>query len=118
VVLLNGPKAVGTFALVDSGADSCVFPASLAAPLGIALPNQRSCVFCGIGADAQVAFYEKIEMGLWDTAAKKMGYRFAVYAGFCPSMEHVGMGLLGQDGFFSQFKVIVDYRAGCFDIEP
>ena len=62
--LINGQKSVRTFALVDSGADTCVFPASLAAQLGIVLPNQNSLVFTGTGKDPQVAFYENIKVAV------------------------------------------------------
>ncbi len=29
---------------------------------------------------------------------------FDLYAGFCDTLEHVGLGLLGQVGFLSRFK--------------
>jgi hypothetical protein len=118
IFLINGPKVVRVFAVVDSGADSCVFPASLASHLGIVLPNQNSSVFCGTGNDAQLAFYEDIKVAVWSVVDRKIALTFDLYAGFCSTMEHVGLGLLGQDGFFSKFKVSIDHRNQCFDIEP
>jgi len=82
------------------------------------LPNQNSSVFCGTGNDAQLAFYEDIKVAVWSVVDRKIALTFDLYAGFCSTMEHVGLGLLGQDGFFSKFKVSIDHRNQCFDIEP
>lgn len=117
IFLFKGQKSIRTFALVDSGADNCVFPASFATQLGIALPNQNTCVFCGTGKDPQVAFYENIGVVVWSVANKSVAFTFELYAGFCSTMEHTGLGLLGQDGFFSKYKVTIDQRNQCFDIE-
>jgi hypothetical protein len=45
LVLQNGIKTVATLAIVDSGADTCIFPASLAGQLGITIPNQKRVSF-------------------------------------------------------------------------
>ena len=117
VLLIHGHRSVRTFALVDSGADTCVFPGSLAGQLGIVLPNQNSLVFSGTGKDPQVAFYENIKVAVWSLTDRKVALTFDLYAGFCSTMEHAGIGLLGQDGFFSRFKVTIDHRNQCFDID-
>jgi len=47
LTLQRNNLSVNALALVDSGADECLFPASLAGQLGIAIPNQNSFVFSG-----------------------------------------------------------------------
>jgi hypothetical protein len=41
---------------------------------------------------------------------------FPLYAGFCETMEHIGMGLLGQDGLFSRFAVSFHHAHNYFEI--
>jgi hypothetical protein len=38
-------------------------------------------------------------------------------AGFTEGLESVGLGLLGQTGFFDQFTVTFNHRAGVFHVE-
>jgi hypothetical protein len=42
----------------------------------------------------------------------------SIYTAFCSTLEHLGMGLLGQDGFFSRFDVAVRHRSSFFEIIP
>jgi Aspartyl protease len=110
---------VGALAIVDSGADSCVFPASLAAQLGIAIPNSNASIFSGTANAPQIAYYETIKVGVWDRSNvnNPIPIQFDLYAGFCETLEHVGLGLLGQAGFFSQFLVRFDHDNQFFDVE-
>ena len=41
---------------------------------------------------------------------------FPLYAGFCETLEHIGMGLLGQEGFFSRFAVSFNNAQSYFEI--
>jgi hypothetical protein len=105
----NGRQAV-VFALIDSGADSCVFPASVADSLGIAIPNDRAAAFSGSKNEVQIAYYEQIQATILDmdspgSETNQETITFPLDAGFCDTLEHVGMGLLGQEGFFSLFSV-------------
>jgi hypothetical protein len=43
--------------------------------------------------------------------------QFPVYAGFTTGMNELGMGLLGQAGFFARFKITFDYRKGVDTID-
>ena len=43
--------------------------------------------------------------------------QIAVYVGFTTGMDQHGMGLLGQAGFFENFKVTFDYKSKIFTIE-
>jgi hypothetical protein len=110
-LLLNkGEKSVIAYATVDSGADNCVFPASIGLALGIDLPNPRSSLFSGSRDEPQVAYYEQIDVTILPMESQQIPadqepLSFPLYAGFCDTLEHVGMGLLGQAGFFSRFDV-------------
>jgi len=109
------------FALIDSGADSCVFPASVAETLGISIPNQNSSRFSGSRSEAQIAYYEQIQATILPMNAPKIEPNQAplnlpLYAGFCETLEHVGMGVLGLEGFFSRFSVNFQYADGYFEI--
>ena len=114
-LLLNkGEKSVIAYATVDSGADNCVFPASIGLALGVDLPNPRSSLFSGSRDEPQVAYYEQIEVTILPMESQQISPQistdqeplsFPLYAGFCDTLEHVGMGLLGQAGFFSRFEV-------------
>jgi hypothetical protein len=43
--------------------------------------------------------------------------QIAVYVGFTTGMDQHGMGLLGQAGFFENFKVTFDYKKKIFTVE-
>ncbi len=44
--------------------------------------------------------------------------QFLVYAGFTVGMDQLGIGLLGQTGFFDRHKITFDYGNALFIIEP
>jgi hypothetical protein len=44
--------------------------------------------------------------------------QFSVYAGFTTGMDQIGIGLLGQSGFFDRHKITFDYKSKLFTIEP
>src|SRR5208337_1173457 len=96
VTLERGGLSIATFAIVDSGADNCLFPASLAGQLGIATPNQNAYVFSGTSEQGQIAYFETVKATIWNGQPQEQPITFELYAGFCDTLEHVGMGLLGQ----------------------
>ncbi len=59
-------KHIVIYALVDSGADICLFPASLAGQLGITIPNQNTYIFSGTSAQPQIAYFETVKATLWN----------------------------------------------------
>ena len=110
LLLSKGDRSVLAYAIVDSGADSCVFPASLATTLGITIPNERPALFSGTLDESQIAYFEEIQVTILplessEITADQEPVTFPLYAGFCDTLEHVGLGLLGQEGFFSRFQV-------------
>jgi len=116
VLLRKGPRSLLTYAIVDSGADQCIFPASLATHLGITIPNPNTYVFSGTQDSPQIAYFDTVTATLWNWNPAEAVITFELYAGFCQTLEHVGLGLLGQDGFFSRFTVNFDSRNLQFDV--
>jgi hypothetical protein len=114
--LQYGQRSIFSVAIVDSGADSCLFPASIARQLGIPIPNQRVSVFSGTADTPQLAYFETVKATISNPDATAAPVQFDLYAGFCETLEHVGLGLLGQNGFFSRFSVSFDYAANSFDV--
>ena len=109
------------FALIDSGADSCIFPASVAESLGISIPNANASRFSGSSNEVQVAYYERVTatilpMDAPNIESNQAPINFPLYAGFCESLEHVGMGILGLEGFFSRFSVNFHYAQSYLEI--
>jgi hypothetical protein len=116
VLLRKNGKAVTSLSLIDSGADFCMFPASTAKLLGISLPTKRKLVFSGTAGTPQIAYFERVEAKIWNGNESEAPITFELNAGFCESLEHLGMGLLGQDGFFSQFSVAFDLPSRLFHV--
>jgi hypothetical protein len=121
LLLEKDDKQMIVFALVDSGADSCVFPASVAETLGIPIPNQSVSVFSGSSDKPQIAYYEQIQASILPMDSpgiepNQPSLTFPLFAGFCDTLEHVGMGLLGQEGFFSRFGIHFHASQDYFEI--
>ena len=117
IELSKGGRRVLGYAIVDSGADNCIFPASLAMQLGITVPNQRTHVFSGTSDEPQIAYFDSIQATIWN-GSDDAPITFDLYAGFCSSLEHVGVGLLGQEGFFSIFAVSFYHAEFFFEVNP
>ena len=110
VILSAGKKPIQIDALVDSGADSCIFPGMLGVALGIDVhkgPIQR---ISGLGGRIIEARFHNIQLKLGKIDCK-------IYAGF--SFDTIGItGLLGQRGFFENFRVTFDRQNRCVIIHP
>ena len=94
--LLYGSRFVELLALVDSGADDCIFPAEVAQDLGIPLDDERTMKYRGVGSGHITAYFADIVIDVGGT-------RFPLYAGFSDAPSVVP--LLGQAGFFDRFEV-------------
>jgi aspartyl protease len=111
--LQTATAALNCYAIVDSGADDCVFPASFASQLGLDLSrNTRTFRFGGVGSSNQVAYFFDLNV----TFEQVVSYKMSV--GFSPALEAVGIGLLGQNGFFENFRVTFDLSGGFFTLDP
>jgi len=83
-------------ALVDSGADDCMFPLEVAEVLDLSLNPKNANYYGGIGSGHIMAIFAvvMVEVG---------GMKFPLYAGFSDAPSIVP--ILGQNGFFDAFEV-------------
>src|ERR1035438_7468096 len=92
--LLNGSKRLSGFAIIDSGADHCIFPLSFATQLGLDPLAMKGSSVAGLGGVSNTLY--------WPVRLEFPGttLQLDVYAGFSASMDAIGagFGLLGQRG--------------------
>jgi hypothetical protein len=96
---------------VDCGADNCAFPLSFTKALGLdplAAPHEGTS---GVGSYNVPTYFWNLEIDLQGLT------RFPVFAGFTPGLDQLGLGLLGQSGFFDRFNISFNLRQGIFEIE-
>jgi hypothetical protein len=116
VLLRKNGKAITAKSMIDSGSDACLFPASFARTLGITIPNLRILSFSGTSDARQAAYFETVQATIWNNSMQEEPITFDLEAGFCTTLEHVGFGLLGQEGFFSRFPISFDLPNGLFRV--
>ena len=111
-LIIHGPKnGLTTPGLVDSGADTTLFPAPFAASLGIDLEAdfQEASGSTAGGETVQYVYEPGLEVEI-----QAMGMRIPVVAALNPALPIV---LLGRLDFFSHFRVLFDERAQVFTLE-
>jgi len=96
-------KAKGSFAiypaLIDSGADYCIFSIELAQVLNIKLSKSKVS-FKGIGKGKIKGFWGEVEIRIGEISYRTK----AIFA----EISEFGHGILGQKGFFDFFIVKFD----------
>ncbi len=94
--LFHEDRFVKLLALVDSGADDCLFPLEVAHFLKLPLKRDAVHHYGGIGSGTISAAFATVgvEVGKWS---------IPLYAGFSDSPSVVP--ILGQDGFFNAFEI-------------
>lgn len=112
VTLFNRGMGVKHLALIDSGADLCVFHAEIGEQIGIDIESGKEFIFYGIAKKPEpLKAYRhdiKIEVG---------GYQYDCRAGFSRDIPNMPYGVLGQDDFFKIFNVIFDYNKGRIELK-
>lgn len=88
----------GYFVLIDSGADYCIFHASIGELLGLDIKKGKSLTFFGTSGEPQKAYFQEVTFGIG-------GQQHTCEVGFSYEMEKLAYGLLGQDGFFNKWIV-------------
>jgi hypothetical protein len=111
LTLVNGENRLSCRAIVDSGADHCVFPRSFMPPLGLNPLSSPVEGTSGVGSSNVATHFSKVIIDLQGVV------QIPVYAGFTMGMDQLGIGLLGQVGFFEAFKVTFDYANKIYFLE-
>jgi hypothetical protein len=108
VTLFSETRRKEHICLVDSGADECLFHSSIGRNLGIDIESGRYKKFDGIAGSLE-AYMHPIEVQIQDFSE-----RVKIEAGFTES-EGVD-AILGQTGFFENFKICFNRRRGRIEI--
>lgn len=108
--LINGSKNVRYQAIIDSGADLCIFHGQLGEILGLNIESGKLLKFSGISGQQLTAYFHHIEIEVG-------GHRFNCYAGFSKEIDNMPYGLLGQVGFFDLFNVVFDYNKQVIELK-
>ena len=102
IKILRGNNIVSYAALIDSGADICIFHSDVGKYLGLDISSGIRAEFGGVqGIGGSEAFLHKamLNIGGWD-------YETAI--GFSDDIAEHSFGILGQKGFFDIFVVKFD----------
>src|SRR5438270_7318367 len=110
VTLFYNGRRQNMYALVDSGADECLFHSGIAGRLGIDVKSGLLKKFGGITGSID-AYMHVIQLEV-----QNVPHRVTVLAGFTDA-EGVS-GILGQSGFFENFKITFERYEWEFDVTP
>ncbi len=89
-------------ALIDSGADGCVFSQDIADLMGINLKRAKKVIFQGATGTQKFALEYPLEISI-------AGKSITINVLFSSNMRHAKYGILGQQGFFENFDVKFSY---------
>ena len=101
VEIIYKGETVSYEALVDSGADCCIFPAQIADVLGIDVESGEKKEVWGVTGVSEYYYVHFVELIVG-------GWSYDVKVGFLPNIARLGYGILGQKGFFDTFIVKFD----------
>lgn len=105
VTISHGNKNIDTLALIDSGADFCVFHKDIADILKIDLSKLKKFSFSGINPSSSNPQGSFVDVQLTIKGGKPI--KTAVV--FSSDISNNGYAILGQQGFFNKYKVCFDY---------
>ncbi len=99
-------------ALIDSGADFCIFDAEIGEYLGIDVKSGLKETFGGVQENGgAAAFFHEITLGIG-------GYSVQTLVGFSYDIAKHGYGILGQKGFFDICVVKFDLLKEEIELKP
>ena len=117
IVLRNGFKTTKLIARVDSGADYPIFPSEVAHSLGIDLRKAPVWPFSGTSGKPQEARLANLLLAIVRENSSDHAFMEAtVKCAFCDDFSL--SGVLGQKGFFSNFKTTFHQPDNWFEIDP
>lgn len=106
VKISHGDKSVDILALIDSGADFCVFHKDIADILKIDLSKLKTFTFSGINPSTTNPKGSFVDVVL-TPQGEKPTKTTVVFSG---DISNNGYAILGQQGFFNIFKACFDYK--------
>ncbi len=98
-------------ALIDSGADFCIFDAEIGEYIGIDVKSGIKEFFGGIQESGRAeAFLHKVNLNIG-------GWDYKATVGFSYDIAKYGFGILGQKGFFDLFVIKFDFSKGEIELK-
>lgn len=110
IEIRRGSAFVFFEALIDSGADFCLFDCEIAEELGITnIASGEKIDSYGIDDKIIAVYKHEVELCI-DT------FRYMTTVAFAERELPGNYGILGQRGFFSRFKVVMDYQQNLIEL--
>lgn len=109
VRLFHKNRFIDLLALVDSGADDCIFPLEVATELGLLLKEENTNRYAGIGSGHIGAAFTHVQFAVPGEPP------FQLYAGFSDAPSVVP--ILGQAGFFDRVDVTFRKQNGLIELK-
>jgi hypothetical protein len=97
-------------ALIDSGADHCIFSVDVADLLGIKLATKDTVGFRGVHGDEIIGYRSKLTIRINEV----MYSTDVIFA----QISDFGHAILGQKGFFDHFDVTLSYKPQIIELKP
>ena len=111
-MITHNDRIIGYEALLDSGADFCIFHAEIGEYLGIPILNGEKESFVGIVGQQAIAYIHKVNF-------KIGGHQYSsIPVGFSYDVAPHGYGILGHCGFFDIFRIIFDLKKEQIELRP
>lgn len=110
LILKSHTKVALYSALIDSGADYCIFGMDIAEEMNVKLKKKNKVEITGIGRD-------KVE-GFWGELELRIGHHVYTTKVVFAKIRNLDHGILGQRGFFDHFDVKLSYQKKLIEIEP
>ena len=108
----HGDISIQYDALVDSGADFCIFDAEVAENLGIDISRGIEAQFAGVqGSSGSKAYIHQVVLEIG-------GWKYKAPVAFSRDLNKRSYGILGQKGFFELFSVKFDYSKEEIELMP
>lgn len=105
-------NSVGYEALLDSGADLCIFHAEIAELLGIPVESGKPEQFGGVVGEPAKAFIHTVDLDIGGNISS------SIPVAFSRDIAPYGYGILGHEGLFNLFRVIFDLTKEQIELRP
>ena len=111
--LRHGARELQYEALVDSGADICLFDWEVGEGLGIDIKSGIPCEVLGVSGAISMYYLHKVTLAIG-------GVFYKAEIGFVGSASSpaISYGILGQKGLFDKFIVRFDFLKGELALKP
>ena len=111
VQIKHKSKEIKYEALIDSGADQCIFHSEIAEIIGIPWREGKKCNFGGIGGKVFKGFASPINLVVGGNEIKTK----TIFSSEIPNSSYA---ILGQSGFFKFFRIRFVFQKKTIEITP